>query len=136
MTPYKTNLSVIQKVDSCVGSSGLLELQKKKGHVLALARKFSKSIPEKEFSMAAIQGLLMQFKTRPHAVIKHIDAWIDEERKKKAEREGIPNSVAVSPDEEYLIKNDQQSLETINELTGSSDPKNIPTAIWWPIGMT
>ena len=123
-------------MDSCVGPSGLLELQRKKGHVFTLARKFSKSVPEKEFSMAAIQGLLMQFKTRPHAVIKHVDAWIDEERKKKAEREGISDSVAISPDEECLIEDDQQSLETIDELSGSLDPKNVTTALWWPIGMT
>ena len=39
-------------------------------------------MPEREFSMASIQGLLMQYKARPRAVIKAVKGWIENERRK------------------------------------------------------
>lgn len=53
-----------------------------------LALLFAGHIPDREFSMAAIQGLLMQYKTRPFDAVKDADAWVEAERKKKKDRDG------------------------------------------------
>ncbi|KAH8113617.1 P-loop containing nucleoside triphosphate hydrolase protein, partial [Phellopilus nigrolimitatus] len=59
-----------------------------RGEVGRLARAFAERVPEGEFSMAAIQGLLMQYKTRPYLVINEVEAWVAAERRKRAERDG------------------------------------------------
>jgi len=51
--------------------------------VAVLAREFGALIPEDEFSMAALQGHLMQFKKRPGDVIHATPDWITEERAAK-----------------------------------------------------
>ena len=53
-----------------------------------LSEIFARRIPEGEFSMASLQGLLMQYRSRPRRVIKEVGAWVKAERLKRAEREG------------------------------------------------
>jgi len=51
---------------------------------LALAsEKFKQHIPDREFSMAALQGYLMLHKGRPCDAIESVEAWVKEERVKK-----------------------------------------------------
>ena len=45
-----------------------------------LSAKFAEVIPEREFSMASLQGYLMGYKIRPHDAIMDAPAWIERER--------------------------------------------------------
>jgi mitochondrial chaperone BCS1 len=53
----------------------------------ALAKEFAEGIPDGEFAMASIQGLLLNYKNRPSQAIKEIPAWVEKERKARRERE-------------------------------------------------
>ena len=48
-----------------------------------LAKEFALRIPDRKFSMAAIQGLLMQYKTRPHLAVDEVNFWLESEKKKE-----------------------------------------------------
>lgn len=54
-----------------------------------LANKFAESIPEEEFSVAALQGYLLKNKSRPDAAADEAAAWVQSERemKEKLKRE-------------------------------------------------
>jgi mitochondrial chaperone BCS1 len=53
--------------------------------VSELATAFATSLPEeREFSMAALQGYLMAYKTRPYEAAKDIVQWVEKERSDKA----------------------------------------------------
>ncbi|TDL17438.1 P-loop containing nucleoside triphosphate hydrolase protein [Rickenella mellea] len=65
------------------------------GEVSRLAKEFADRIPEREFSMAAIQGLLMQYKTRPHLAIEETAAWVERERRRRTDAEKKDTVVPV-----------------------------------------
>ena len=48
-----------------------------------LSEKFKENIPDREFSMAALQGYLMMHKGRPCDAIECIEEWVQEEKGKK-----------------------------------------------------
>ncbi|KAG8819120.1 hypothetical protein FRC17_010602 [Serendipita sp. 399] len=52
-----------------------------------LATRFANAIPEREFPMSSIQGLLLKHKNRPSRVLEEVEAWIEKERAAKRERE-------------------------------------------------
>ena len=56
-----------------------------------LSEKFKEHIPDREFSMASLQGYLMMHKCRPYDAIEGVKAWVEEERAKK--RQAVKNSV-------------------------------------------
>lgn len=47
--------------------------------VTALATQFSNIIPERQFSMASLQGYLMSYKTRPFEAVKDAEGWVKRE---------------------------------------------------------
>ena len=47
------------------------------------SEKFKEYIPDREFSMAALQGYLMMHKGRPHDAIEFVEGWVAEEKAKK-----------------------------------------------------
>jgi len=52
-----------------------------------LATAFATSIPEqREFSMAALQGYLMTYKTRPYEAVQDAAKWVEKERADKAQK--------------------------------------------------
>lgn len=51
-----------------------------------LATAFEACIPEREFSMAALQGYLMSYKIRPVEAAREVEKWIEKQRAEKAER--------------------------------------------------
>ena len=57
-----------------------------KDNIARLSRLFALRIPEDEFSMAEIQGHLMQFKADPQAAIDTAEKWVEDERKQRKER--------------------------------------------------
>jgi chaperone BCS1 len=48
-----------------------------------MAARFASILPEREFTMAAIQGHLMRYKTQPHRAIEETGAFIQREREQK-----------------------------------------------------
>lgn len=87
--------------------------------------------------MAAIQGLLMQYKTRPHAAIKKIKAWVESERRKRAEQEGkLMESSEVKIATERPIANGQPPADAPDSASDDRDIMNgSAPSIWWPFGM-
>jgi chaperone BCS1 len=69
--------------------------------VADLASSFSGMIPEREFSMASLQGYLMTYKTRPYEAVKDATAWVEKERADKIEKQnaanGTPPTTATVP---------------------------------------
>jgi len=66
--------------------------------VLDLACDFSESLPDREFSMASLQGYLMMYKTRPFEAVTEFSAWIEKERVERIEKEKMaspPTKVAT-----------------------------------------
>jgi len=56
-----------------------------------LATSFATSLPEiREFSMAALQGYLMAYKTRPYEAVKDVVKWVEKERSDKAAKVKAP----------------------------------------------
>ena len=49
-----------------------------------LSEKFKECIPDREFSVAALQGYLMMHKGRPHDAIEFVGAWVQGEKAKRA----------------------------------------------------
>jgi len=61
-----------------------------------LSEKFKEHIPDRELSMAALQGYLMMHKGRPYDAIECVEAWVQEERARRkvvVERWGMLQSL-------------------------------------------
>lgn len=54
--------------------------------IASLAAKFTDAIPEREFSMASLQGYLMSYKTRPFDAARDAPEWVKKERAEIAKR--------------------------------------------------
>ena len=54
--------------------------------VLELAARFAEAIPDREFSMASLQGYLMTYKTHPRQAVENALSWVEKERAAKKER--------------------------------------------------
>ncbi|KAL5492998.1 hypothetical protein ACEPAI_4446 [Sanghuangporus weigelae] len=79
-----------------------------------LSEAFASRIPEGEFSMASLQGLLMEYRTRPRQVAHEVGAWVEEERRRRSEREG---RCPVLTDAE--AKNFVSSVPKLGLMTGT-----------------
>ncbi|KAL1696380.1 P-loop containing nucleoside triphosphate hydrolase protein [Schizophyllum commune] len=53
-----------------------------------LAARFAEAIPEREFSMASLQGYLMGYKVRPQDAVDNVERWVAGQRAKKAAKQG------------------------------------------------
>jgi len=51
--------------------------------LVLLSEKFKENIPDREFSMASLQGYLMMHKGRPYDAIECVEAWVQEEKVRK-----------------------------------------------------
>ncbi|KAG6911034.1 hypothetical protein DXG01_005450 [Tephrocybe rancida] len=60
--------------------------------VAELAERFADAIPDRECSMASLQGYLMTYKTRPMEAADGVAAWVEKERQGKQEREAKEKS--------------------------------------------
>ena len=54
--------------------------------ILALAERFAAAIPEREFSMASLQGYLMSYKVRPIEAVEYAADWVEKERAEKVKK--------------------------------------------------
>lgn len=76
-----------------------------------LARQFAGCIPEREFSMAAIQGLLMQYKTRPQLAVEEVTAWVESQRKKR----GSMNVDSTGPNPIEVVEEEKVSKTSLSD---------------------
>ncbi|KZV96772.1 P-loop containing nucleoside triphosphate hydrolase protein [Exidia glandulosa HHB12029] len=87
-TPSKQPTTLAKK-DEITNLSYALRPPRLAPHVLNdLAAKFAEAVPDQEFSMAALQGHLMGFKTRPYEAVDAVAAFVERERtaaKRKAQ---------------------------------------------------
>ncbi|KAH9918672.1 P-loop containing nucleoside triphosphate hydrolase protein [Fomitopsis serialis] len=77
--PYSPSLS--KPINSLIPSHLLPRRE-----VLALAARFADAIPERELSMASLQGYLMTYKSRPREAVDEVSQWIENERRARRER--------------------------------------------------
>ncbi|KAJ7166819.1 P-loop containing nucleoside triphosphate hydrolase protein [Mycena filopes] len=52
--------------------------------IVELAARFAAAIPERELSMAALQGFLMGYKVRPYEAVDAAPGWVESEREARA----------------------------------------------------
>lgn len=71
--------------------------------VAKLAERFAEAIPERELSMAALQGFLMTYKIRPYQAVDAANDWVESEREARLKKqqaaqaqEDAPASTAAS----------------------------------------
>ncbi|KAJ8695306.1 hypothetical protein PTI98_007912 [Pleurotus ostreatus] len=62
-----------------------------------LAHAFADAVPEREFSMASLQGYLMVYKTRPFDAVKDVRAWVEKERADAARKAKAKAPTPSSP---------------------------------------
>ncbi|VDC03535.1 unnamed protein product [Peniophora sp. CBMAI 1063] len=60
-----------------------------------LATRFSEAIPEREFSMASLQGYLMNYKTQPSLAVEEAGAWVQQKREESERKERIEKARAA-----------------------------------------
>lgn len=72
-----------------------------RARIAELAEMFADAIPERECSMASLQGYLMTYKTRPVEAAQEAAAWVEKERlakiKKESEKDKEVKKPAVVP---------------------------------------
>jgi chaperone BCS1 len=71
-------------------------LKLSRAEVDVLAARFADAIPEREFSMASLQGYLMTFKIRPEQAITDAPAWIEKERAERAKQGNASYTLVLS----------------------------------------
>ena len=62
-----------------------------------MAVEFSLAIPENEFSMAELQGYLLEWKRDYAGALRSVDAWVERERTAKQERVARRRMAALLP---------------------------------------
>ncbi|KAJ6581642.1 P-loop containing nucleoside triphosphate hydrolase protein [Mycena capillaripes] len=55
--------------------------------VAQLSERFAEAIPERELSMAALQGFLMTYKIRPHQAVNAAKEWVESEREARLKKQ-------------------------------------------------
>ncbi|KAJ6598474.1 P-loop containing nucleoside triphosphate hydrolase protein [Mycena vulgaris] len=59
----------------------------KRREIGELAVRFAEAIPEREISMASLQGFLMAYKIRPVEAVAEVKAWVEKERSERVAKE-------------------------------------------------
>ncbi|KAJ6518922.1 P-loop containing nucleoside triphosphate hydrolase protein [Mycena sanguinolenta] len=65
--------------------------------VQKLAERFAEAIPERELSMAALQGYLMTYKTRPFHAVDAAKEWVESERAARLQKQQQEQGKAAAP---------------------------------------
>ncbi|KAG6833139.1 hypothetical protein H0H87_010853 [Tephrocybe sp. NHM501043] len=129
--------TVHEKIDSDIAASGFttlpadLSLFTGQTHVeraptlndiriAELAEQFADAIPDRECSMASLQGYLMSYKTRPVQAAAGVTAWVDKEREGRQEREKEAREKREKEQEKE--KKDTKEEDKVKEKTPESGP--------------
>ncbi|KAM5533749.1 hypothetical protein V8D89_012622 [Ganoderma adspersum] len=89
----------------------------------ALAKKFADSIPDEEFSVAALQGYLLKNKSRPEAAANSAGEWVESERamREKLAKERQARELKEKLERERLRKELLQKEKATAELKRLED---------------
>ena len=118
-TPPKEKLVDVELLeDEKLLPSGQKELDSVE--LALLSERFKDHIPDREISMAALQGYLMMHKTRPYDAVECIGAWVQEEKErgKNIAKETAANTTWSEPV--------MESPEESPEGSTSWDPEELP----------
>ncbi|KAI0057432.1 P-loop containing nucleoside triphosphate hydrolase protein [Artomyces pyxidatus] len=77
-----------------------------KKQIASLATRFSEAIPEREFSMASLQGFLMAYKVRPLQAVDDVERWVED---KRAERERKSRVVRLEEGRKAVVESKSES---------------------------
>ncbi|KAF7308897.1 Mitochondrial chaperone BCS1 [Mycena kentingensis (nom. inval.)] len=80
--------------------------------VAALADRFAAAIPERQLSMAALQGYLMTYKTRPYEAVRMVKGWVATEREAKEKREREKAAALEKEKEAVKLEEEETKTET------------------------
>ncbi|KZT21605.1 P-loop containing nucleoside triphosphate hydrolase protein [Neolentinus lepideus HHB14362 ss-1] len=75
-----TRQSTLHPVDAQAGDQGCEEAPHGPKDILVFASCFAGTIPDREFSMASLQGYLMGYKQQPCNAVRHAPAWVKKEK--------------------------------------------------------
>ncbi|KIK01466.1 hypothetical protein K443DRAFT_564872 [Laccaria amethystina LaAM-08-1] len=96
-TPHVTEifeaetLPLVDEETRIIGTSHRARVPKlSSSQVSKLAARFAEAIPEREFSMASLQGYLMAYKIRPYEAVSEAPAWVEKERAEIAMKKAQP----------------------------------------------
>ncbi|KAJ7066503.1 P-loop containing nucleoside triphosphate hydrolase protein [Mycena amicta] len=87
--------------------------------IAALAERFAEAIPEREISMAALQGYLMTYKIRPHEAVRAAKEWVVSERAAKTKRERVQAARAKAEAEAAAVKEAAEAAKEAETKTDS-----------------
>ena len=74
-------LPLVDEKTRIIGTSHRARVPKlSSSQVSKLAAQFAEALPEREFSMASLQGYLMAYKIRPYDAVSEAPAWVEKER--------------------------------------------------------
>ena len=62
--------------------------------LMLLSEEFKQHVPDRQISMAALQGYLMMYKGRPHDAVEHVEVWVQGEKAKAEPAKGVVESTA------------------------------------------
>ncbi|KAF8159432.1 P-loop containing nucleoside triphosphate hydrolase protein [Crassisporium funariophilum] len=84
-----------------------------RGKINALAARFSAAIPEREFSMASLQGYLMAYKVRPYEAVEQAPHWVEKERTEAAAKKA--KSTPVTVEAPNAVQEQGQAMKATDE---------------------
>jgi chaperone BCS1 len=95
-----------------------------------LARVFYRSIPEEEFSVAALQGYLLKNKTRPEAAAYEAASWVVAERemREKLKREKAAREAKEKAEREKKRKEEAEKKAAEEKVKAESSKTDTPAA--------
>jgi mitochondrial chaperone BCS1 len=103
--------------ESSTSLAGSLKTKLSRRKIGALAKQFGDAVPQGEFSVAALQGHLMNYKTDPMQALLSVGAWITEEIRKRdrSTKEYIasPETPLLAPG--YELKDAQKVTDVLTE---------------------
>nr|GAT47258.1 mitochondrial chaperone BCS1 [Mycena chlorophos] len=91
--------------------------------IAVLAERFAEAIPDREMSMAALQGYLMTHKIRPYEAVRAAKEWVASEREAKVKRERAQAAKVLAEVEAAAAAAAAKEEENEKEAQDSETPK-------------
>ncbi|KAG6837401.1 hypothetical protein H0H93_010019 [Arthromyces matolae] len=93
--------------------------------ITELAERFANAVPDRECSMASLQGYLMSYKTRPIEAADGVAEWVEKERERKREKA------------EKTKEEEKKKAESSNQKEDvKDDPPAVPAPVLAPTACT
>ncbi|KAF7369071.1 Mitochondrial chaperone BCS1 [Mycena venus] len=96
----------------------------KRRQIAKLAVRFSESIPEREISMASLQGYLMAYKTRPFEAVANASAWVEKERSEKLSKERKEKEAEAEKAKAAALAKEKEA-EKAKEVAAEKEKANV-----------